>query len=105
MVSSKQGGAMKANQAITEILKREGVKYLNCYPVNSLIEACAEAGIRPIVCRPDPVGMGMSVGYSRISNGNPVGVFTSQHGTGGENAFAGVATAYSDSTPVLVLPA
>lgn len=96
---------MKANQAIAEILKREGVQYIFCYPVNSLIEACAAAGIRPIVCRQERVGMGMADGFSRISNGSPVGVFTSQHGPGGENAFAGVATAYSDSTPVLILPA
>jgi acetolactate synthase-1/2/3 large subunit len=95
---------MRADHAIAEILRREGVKYLFCYPYNSLIEACAEVGIQPIVCRQERVGMGMADGYSRITNGNPVGVFTSQHGPGGENAFAGVATAYSDSTPVLVMP-
>jgi len=95
---------MKAVAAIAEILKREEVRYIFCYPVNSLIEACADAGIRPVVCRQERVGMGMADGFSRISNGNPVGVFTSQAGPGAENAFAGVATAYADSTPVLILP-
>lgn len=95
---------MRVVDAIAEILKREGVQHLFCYPVNTLIEACAEAGIRPIVCRQERVGMGMADGYSRISHTYPVGVFTMQHGPGGENAFSGVATAYSDSTPVLIFP-
>jgi len=95
---------MRVVDAIAEVLKREGVDHIFCYPVNSLIEACAEAGIRPIVCRQERVGMGMADGYGRVSNRKPVGVFTMQAGPGAENAFAGVATAFSDSTPVLVLP-
>jgi acetolactate synthase I/II/III large subunit len=89
---------------IAAILKREGVQYVFCYPQNSLIEACAAAGIRPIVCRQERAGAGMADGYSRVTNGQPVGVFTSQAGPGGENAFAAVATAFSDSTPMLFLP-
>lgn len=95
---------MRAVDGIAEILKREGVEYILCYPVNTLIEACADAGIRPIVCRQERVGMGMADGFSRISNTRPVGVFTMQHGPGAENAFSGVATAFSDSTPVLIFP-
>jgi thiamine pyrophosphate-dependent acetolactate synthase large subunit-like protein len=37
-------------------------------------------------------------------NGKPAGVFAMQYGPGAENAFAGIASAYSDSTPVLLLP-
>ena len=37
-------------------------------------------------------------------NGRPPGVFAMQYGPGAENAFAGVATAYSDGVPVLFLP-
>jgi acetolactate synthase-1/2/3 large subunit len=95
---------MRTVDAIAEILKREGVEYVFCYPVNSTIEACAAAGIRPIVCRQERVGMGMADGFSRTSNGRPLGVFTSQAGPGAENAFSGIATAFADSTPVLVLP-
>ncbi|HEX5319459.1 MAG TPA: thiamine pyrophosphate-requiring protein, partial [Stellaceae bacterium] len=36
--------------------------------------------------------------------GNPPGVFAMQYGPGAENAFAGIASAYSDSTPLLLLP-
>ena len=95
---------MRVVDAIAEILKREGVTCLPCYPTTPIIEAAAEARIRPIVCRQERVGMGMADGFSRVSNGRPVGVFTMQYGPGAENAFPGVATAFSDSVPVLVLP-
>ena len=95
---------MRVVDAVAEILKREGVNYLPCFPTTSTIEAAAAVGIRPIVCRQERVGMGIADGFSRVSNGNPVGVFTMQYGPGAENAFSGVATAYSDSVPVLVLP-
>ena len=95
---------MRVVDAIAEILKREGVKYFPSYPTAVMIEAAAQVGIRPIICRQERVGVGIADGYSRVSNGNPVGVFAMQQGPGAENAFSGVATAYSDSTPILVLP-
>ena len=48
--------------------------------------------------------MGIADGYSRVKNGKPPGVFAMQSGPGAENAFAGVATAYSDAVPMLLLP-
>ena len=95
---------MKVVDAIAEILKREGVEFLACYPTNTLIEAAASAGIRPIVCRQERVGVGIADGFTRVTNGKRIGVFTMQAGPGAENAFSGVATAYSDSVPVLCLP-
>ena len=52
----RRGKAMKGLQVIAEILKREGVEFIACYPHNDLIEACAQVGIRPIVCRQERVG-------------------------------------------------
>ena len=95
---------MIARDAVAHVLKKEGVEYLFCYPATPLIESAAEAGIRPIICRQERVGIGMADGYARITNGERFGVFAMQAGPGAENAFAGVATAYSDSSPVLVLP-
>src|SRR3990170_12991 len=95
---------MKVVDAISEILKREGVEFLSCYPTNTLIEAAASAGIRPIVCRQERVGVGIADGFTRITNGKRIGVFTMQAGPGAENAFSGITTAYSDSVPVLLLP-
>src|SRR3990170_1633249 len=95
---------MKVVDAISEILKREGVEFLSCYPTNTLIEAAASAGIRPIVCRQERVGVGIADGFTRITNGKRIGVFTMQAGPGAENAFSGITTAYSDSVPILLLP-
>ena len=95
---------MKTTEAIAEILKREGVEYLPCFPTTSVIESCAEAGIRPIVCRQERVGLGIADGYSRVTNGDKMGVFAMQYGPGAENAYSGAATAFSDSTPMLLLP-
>ncbi len=95
---------MRVVDAISQILKREGVEFLSCYPTTPMIEAAALAGIKPIVCRQERVGVGIADGFSRVSNGRRIGVFTMQAGPGAENAFAGIATAYSDSVPILLLP-
>ena len=95
---------MRVVDVISEILKREAVEFLSCYPTNPLIEAAASAGIRPIVCRQERVGVGIADGFTRVANGKRIGVFTMQAGPGAENAFAGIATAYSDSVPLLLLP-
>src|SRR4029434_9146696 len=50
---------MKVVDVIAEILKRESVEFLSCYPTNPLIEAAASAGIRPLVCRHERVGVGI----------------------------------------------
>ncbi len=95
---------MKAAAAVAEILKREGVKFLIGYPVNPIIEAAAEADIRTIIVRQERTGLHMADAVSRISSGDRVGVFAMQHGPGSENAFGGVAQAYGDSVPIIVLP-
>jgi acetolactate synthase-1/2/3 large subunit len=95
---------MQVMDAISEILKREGVKTLFCFPTTPIIEAAVAAGIRPVICRQERVGVHMADGCSRVQNGNPPGVFAMQYGPGAENAFAGIASAYSDSTPLLLLP-
>jgi acetolactate synthase I/II/III large subunit len=95
---------MKVVDAIAEILKREGVEFLSTYPTTPLIDAVAAAGIRPVLCRQERVGVGIADGFSRTTNGRRLGVFAMQYGPGAENAFPGVATAYSDSVPILVLP-
>ena len=95
---------MRVIDAIAQIMKLEGVEHLNTFPTTPVIEAAAQVGIRPIVCRQERVGVGIADGFSRTTNGHPVGAFAMQFGPGAENAFAGVATAWSDSAPLLVLP-
>jgi acetolactate synthase-1/2/3 large subunit len=96
---------MKVAAAIAEILKREGVEYLCCYPRNGLIEPAAEAGIKPILVRQERTGVHMADALGRVSCGDRVGVFAMQQGPGTENAFGGVAQAYAESVPLVVIPA
>ena len=70
-----------------------------------LLEAAAIAGIRPIIFRQEGTGIHMVDGYSRVTNGRRIGVFMMQNGPGAENGFAGVAQAYAESVPILLLPA
>ena len=95
---------MRTIDAIAHILKQEGVEYLSAFPTTPVIEAAADAGIRPVICRQERVGVGIGDGYSRVTNGKPPGVFAMQYGPGAENAYAGVATAFSDAVPMLLLP-
>ena len=95
---------MKGVDAIAEILKREGVEFLVCYPRQPLIEAAAKAGIRPIMCRQERVGVAIADGFSRTTNGKRLGVFSMQQGPGTENSFPGAAQAYSDNVPLLMIP-
>ncbi len=95
---------MKAAAAIAEILKREGVTFLIGYPVNTILEAAAQADIRTIIVRQERVGLHMADAVSRVSSGQKIGVFAMQHGPGAENSFGGVAQAYGDSVPIVVLP-
>ena len=95
---------MKVVEAIARILKIEGAEFLSAYPTTPVIEAAARAEIRPVLCRQERVGVGIADGYARVTNGKKLAAFCMQYGPGAENAFPGVATAYSDSTPMLLLP-
>ncbi|MBA2276255.1 MAG: thiamine pyrophosphate-requiring protein [Chloroflexia bacterium] len=96
---------MNGAAAVAEILRREGVEFLIGYPVNPIIEEAARADIRTIIVRQERTGLHMADAVSRVSSGERVGVFAMQHGPGTENAFGGVAQAYADSSPIVVLPA
>ena len=95
---------MQVADAIAEILKQEGVEFIVGYPVNPIIEAAARADIRTIIVRQERTGIHMVDAFSRINSGNEIGVFVMQHGPGTENAFGGVAQAYGESVPIVVIP-
>jgi acetolactate synthase-1/2/3 large subunit len=95
---------MKVGQAVAEIMKREGIEILCGYPVNHLLEFAAAADIRPIIVRQERIGLHMADAISRVTSGKKIGAFCMQHGPGSENAYGGVAQAYSESVPMLVIP-
>ncbi len=95
---------MKVGDAIATILKQEGIEYVIGYPVNHILEHVAKFDIRPIIVRQERTGLHMADAMSRVTSGKTIGVFAMQHGPGTENAYGGVAQAWSESIPVLVLP-
>ncbi|MDE0621077.1 MAG: thiamine pyrophosphate-requiring protein [Bryobacterales bacterium] len=96
---------MKVSRAIAKMLGQEGVDRLIAYPVNPVVEACAEEDIRTVIVRQERTGLHMADAAGRLSSGGRVGVFAMQHGPGVENSFGGVAQAYSESVPMVVIPA
>ncbi len=95
---------MKVGEAVAEIMKREGIEILCGYPVNHLLEFAAAADIRPVIVRQERIGLHMADAISRVTSGKKIGAFCMQHGPGAENAYGGVAQAYSESIPMLVIP-
>lgn len=95
---------MKVSAAVAEILQAEGVDVIFGYPRNAVLEEAAAIGIRPIIVRQERTGVHMADALSRLTRGKRMGVFAMQHGPGTENAYGGVAQAYTESVPVLVLP-
>jgi thiamine pyrophosphate-dependent acetolactate synthase large subunit-like protein len=95
---------MKVGQAVAEIMKREGIEILCGYPVNHLLEFAAAADIRPVIVRQERIGLHMADAISRVTSGRKIGAFCMQHGPGAENAYGGVAQAFSESVPMLVIP-
>ena len=95
---------MKTSRALAKILKLEGVEFLSCFPHNPLVDPVAKEGIRPILARTERVAVNIADGFSRVTNGQRIGVCAMQFQAGIENAFSGIAQAYADSVPILVLP-
>jgi acetolactate synthase-1/2/3 large subunit len=90
--------------AIAAVLKREGVKIVFGYPRNAILEAAARIDIRTVIVRQERTGLHMADAVSRMSKGGEMGVFVMQQGPGAENAMGGVAQAFAESVPVLVMP-
>jgi len=90
--------------AIAAVLKREGVTIVFGYPRNQILEAAARIDIRTVIVRQERTGVHMADALSRMSKGGDMGVFVMQQGPGAENAMGGVAQAFAESVPVLVMP-
>ena len=53
---------MTGAELMAQILTQEGVRQVFCFPYTPIIEALSEAGIRPIVARPERVAEHMADG-------------------------------------------
>jgi len=95
---------MNGIEYIAKILKAEGIETLTCFPSNPLIEAAAKEGIRTIAFRHERGAVMAADGYSRTSQRKRFGVAVVQSQAGAENAMGGIAQAYADNIPILVMP-
>ena len=95
-----------AATGIVKILKQEGVKWVSTFPVCKVNNALGREGIRIIMMRDDRFAIAVADAYTRITGGNPIGVCTVQGGlnaAGLQVAYAGLAQAYEDNSPVLCI--
>ena len=84
---------MNGFEYIADILKREGVQWISCFPSNPLIEAVAKEGIRPVAFRHERGAVMAADGFSRISDRKRFGVVAMQSQAGAENSMGGLAQA------------
>jgi thiamine pyrophosphate-dependent acetolactate synthase large subunit-like protein len=89
---------------IVELLQREGAEHIVGFPENRLLNSAARAGMRPIITRTERVAVNIADGFARATNGDRILPCVAQYGPGAEAAFAAVAQAYGDRSPILLLP-
>jgi acetolactate synthase-1/2/3 large subunit len=89
---------------IVELLQRQGAEFVVGFPENRLFDAASRIGLRPIITRTERVAVNIVDGFARASNGRGLTACVTQYGPGAEAAFAAVAQAYGDRSPILLLP-
>jgi len=92
------------SQIIVECLKKEGVDILFNYPggaVLPLFDELQNAPFRQVLVRHEQAAVHAADGYARATG--KVGVTLVTSGPGATNTVTGIATAYMDSIPIVVL--
>lgn len=96
---------IKAGELLVRYLEQEGVEYVFevpggvLKPINNALSDSKQ--ITPILTKHEEGAAFMACGYARVSG--KLGVCMGTTGPGSTNMMTGVASAYGDSTPVLVL--
>ena len=91
---------------IARILKQEGVQWVSTFPVCQVNNSLGREGIPMVMMRDDRYAVALADAYSRINAGTSIGVATFQGGVnaaGLQVAYAGMAQAYEDGSPVLCI--
>lgn len=91
---------------IARILKQEGIGWVSTFPVCRVNNAFGREGIPFVMMRDDRYAVALADAYSRITAGSKIGVCTFQGGVnaaGLQVAYAGLAQAYEDGSPVLCI--
>ena len=92
---------------IVRILKQEGVNWVSTFPVCRVNNALGREGVPMLMMRDDRYAVAVADAFSRITAGSRIGVCTFQGGVnaaGMQYAYAGLAQAFEDGSPVLCIP-
>lgn len=95
---------MKVSEAIVKCMEREGVTTVFGYPGGAILpvyEALRTSSVKHVLVRNEQAAAHMASGYARASN--RTGVCLSTSGPGATNLITGIATAYMDSIPMVVI--
>ena len=95
-----------AATGIARILKQEGVQWVSTFPVCRVNNALGREGIPMLMMRDDRYAVAVADAFSRITAGRQIGVCTFQGGVnaaGMQYAYAGMAQAFEDGSPVLCI--
>lgn len=91
---------------IVRILKQEGVEWVSTFPVCKVNNALGREDVPMIMMRDDRYAVAVADAYSRITGGSRIGICTVQGGlnaAGLQVAYAGLAQAYEDNSPMLCI--
>jgi acetolactate synthase-1/2/3 large subunit len=91
---------------IARILKAENVPWVSTFPVSKVNNSFGREGIKLLMMRDDRYAVSVADAFSRINNGNKIGVCTFSGGVnaaGAQVAYAGIAQAYEDGSPMLCI--
>ena len=92
--------------AIARILKQEGVEWVSTFPVCRVNNALGREGVPMVMMRDDRYAIALADAFSRVTGGDRIGVCTVQGGVnaaGIQVAYAGLAQAYEDGSPILCI--
>ena len=91
---------------IARILKAENVPWVSTFPVSKVNNAFGREGLKLLMMRDDRYAVAVADAFSRVNNGNKIGVCTFSggiNGAGAQVAYSGIAQAYEDGSPVLCI--
>ncbi len=92
--------------AIARILKQEGIEWVSTFPVCRVNNALGREGVPMVMMRDDRYAIALADGFSRATAGERIGVCTVQGGVnaaGIQVAYAGLAQAFEDGSPILCI--
>ena len=94
---------MKGTDVAAKILQIEGTKQVFTFPDDPMATPCGNIGITPYLTKTERGAIAMADAFTRVRNGSEIGVASVMSGGGIENSFEGIAQAWEDLVPILLV--